>query len=96
MIPGSSTDHVEVVLERIGANTEATTQNGTHRRLIEACDALGYEHRPIWRNATLDDDPGQLRLLPCGLPAGLQAVGHEDLAPGLLGRRRPRCGRRAR
>ena len=51
MIPDSSASNVDVVLERIGANTEATTQNATHRRLIEACDALGYEHRPIWRNA---------------------------------------------
>ena len=55
--PGFVNDHVDVVLERIGANTEATTQNGTHRRLIAGCDALGYEHRPIWRNAALDDDP---------------------------------------
>lgn len=50
-------DHVDVVLERIGANTEATTQNGTHRRMLAACDALGYEHRPLWRNAAPDDDP---------------------------------------
>ena len=49
--------HMDVVLERIGANTEATTQNKTHQRLLEACDQLGYEHRPIWRNASLDDDP---------------------------------------
>lgn len=49
--------HVDVVLERIGANTEATTQNNSHQRMIEACDELGYEHRPIWRNASLDDDP---------------------------------------
>jgi choline dehydrogenase-like flavoprotein len=25
--------------------------------MIAGCDALGYEHRPIWRNAALDDDP---------------------------------------
>lgn len=47
---------MEVVLERINANTEATSQNATHRRLLAACDELGYEHRPIWRNASLDDD----------------------------------------
>jgi choline dehydrogenase-like flavoprotein len=50
-------DHVDAVMERIGANTEATAQNATHRRMIAGCDALGYEHRPIWRNASLDDDP---------------------------------------
>jgi choline dehydrogenase-like flavoprotein len=48
-------DHMEVVLERINANTEATTQNATHRKMMEACDELGYEHRPIWRNASVDD-----------------------------------------
>ena len=63
-------DHLEVVLERIGANTEATTQNGTHRRLIEACDALGYEHRPIWRNAALDDDPANCGYCPAGCQQG--------------------------
>ena len=50
-------DHMDVVMERIGANTEATRQNGTHQKLLHGCDALGYEHRPIWRNASLDDDP---------------------------------------
>lgn len=50
-------DHIDVVMERIGANTEATKQNNTHQRLLAGCDALGYEHRPIWRNASLDDDP---------------------------------------
>lgn len=49
-------EHVEVVLERLGANTEATKQNGTHTRLMAGLDALGHEHRPIVRNATLDDD----------------------------------------
>lgn len=49
-------EHMDVVLERLGANTEATTQNATHRKLMAGCDALGIEHRPIWRNASLDDD----------------------------------------
>ena len=55
--PSFVSEHMEVVLERIGANTEATKQNGTHQRLMAGCDALGYEHRPIWRNAALNDDP---------------------------------------
>ena len=50
-------DHMDVVMERIGANTEATRQNRTHQKLLGACDELGYEHRAIWRNASLDDDP---------------------------------------
>jgi choline dehydrogenase-like flavoprotein len=50
-------DHMDVVMTRIGANTEATKQNETHQKLLHACDELGYEHRPIWRNASLDDDP---------------------------------------
>ena len=44
------------MLERLGANTEATKQNGTHTRLMAGLDALGHEHRPIVRNASLDDD----------------------------------------
>ncbi len=50
-------EHMDVVMERIGANTEATQQNRTHQKMLEACDELGYEHRPIWRNASLEDDP---------------------------------------
>ena len=50
-------EHMNVVMERIGANTEATRQNRTHQQLLRACDELGYEHRPIFRNASLDDDP---------------------------------------
>jgi choline dehydrogenase-like flavoprotein len=50
-------EHVQVVCRRINANTEATTQNATHRRLRAGLDALGYEHRPIVRNASMDDDP---------------------------------------
>jgi choline dehydrogenase-like flavoprotein len=68
--PGFVSDHVEVVLERIGANAEATTQNGTHRRLLEACDALGYEHRPIWRNAALDDEPANCGYCMVGCQQG--------------------------
>ena len=49
-------DHIQTVLERLGANTEATKQNGTHTRLMAGLDALGHEHRPIVRNASLDDD----------------------------------------
>src|SRR5215211_2257423 len=50
-------EHIKVVCRRLNTNTEATTQNATHRRLMEGLDALGYEHRPIVRNVSLDDDP---------------------------------------
>jgi choline dehydrogenase-like flavoprotein len=50
-------EHIGTVMERINANTEATKQNGTHTRLMEGLDALGHEHRPIVRNAALNDDP---------------------------------------
>ena len=63
-------EHMEVVLERIGANTEATKQNGTHQRLMAGCDALGYEHRPIWRNAALHDDPEFCGYCPMGCQQG--------------------------
>ena len=56
--PEFVSDHMDVVMERIGANTEATKQNNTHQKLMAACDALGYEHRPIWRNAALRRRPG--------------------------------------
>jgi choline dehydrogenase-like flavoprotein len=68
--PAFVSDHMEVVLERIGANTEATKQNGTHQRLIAACDELGYEHRPIWRNAALHDDPEFCGYCPMGCQQG--------------------------
>ena len=52
-------DHIDAVMGRINANTEATQQNSTHQKLMEAFDALGYEHRPIVRNVTLEDEPEQ-------------------------------------
>jgi choline dehydrogenase-like flavoprotein len=51
------TEHMDVVLDRLGANTEMTNQNRIHQLMLAGCDELGYEHRPIWRNASRDDDP---------------------------------------
>jgi choline dehydrogenase-like flavoprotein len=42
--------HIDAVLERISANDEATTQNRQHKKMIQALDQLGMEHRPIVRN----------------------------------------------
>jgi choline dehydrogenase-like flavoprotein len=50
-------EHVDVVMKRINANTEATAQNGTHQKLMQALDSMGLEHRPIVRNVSLDDNP---------------------------------------
>jgi choline dehydrogenase-like flavoprotein len=50
--------HLDAVMERISAGTEATSQNRTHRKLIAGFEELGYEHRPIVRNADAScDDP---------------------------------------
>ncbi|MGH2950548.1 MAG: FAD-dependent oxidoreductase [Solirubrobacterales bacterium] len=65
-----ASEHMDAVMERIGANTEATQQNNTHRRLLEACDRLGYEHRPTWRNASLDDDAEHCGYCPTGCQRG--------------------------
>ncbi len=51
-------EHIDAVLERISANDEATTQNRQHKKLIQALDELGMEHRPIVRNVdTACEDP---------------------------------------
>ena len=81
-------EHIDVVMGRINANTEATTQNGTHTRLMEALDALGMEHRPDRAQRKPRRRRGQLRLLPVRMSAGLQALGDEDVAAGRVGQRR--------
>jgi choline dehydrogenase-like flavoprotein len=43
--------HVDSVWERLSVNAEATSQNRTHEKLIDACEALGYPHRALTRNA---------------------------------------------
>jgi choline dehydrogenase-like flavoprotein len=63
-------DHIDAVMERINANTEATTQNATHRRLMAGLDVLGHEHRPIVRNASLDDDDANCGYCPMGCQHG--------------------------
>jgi choline dehydrogenase-like flavoprotein len=63
-------EHIGAVMKRINANTEATTQNETHKKLMAACDALGYEHRPIVRNVSLDDDPEQCGFCFAGCQRG--------------------------
>jgi choline dehydrogenase-like flavoprotein len=51
-------ENFEVVMTRINATDEATSQNRQHRLMIQALDALDMEHRPIVRNVDPScDDP---------------------------------------
>jgi choline dehydrogenase-like flavoprotein len=52
-------EHIDAIWRRLGVNDTATSQNRIHKRLIAACDELGYPHRPLTRNAdTSCEDPG--------------------------------------
>ncbi len=42
--------HIDAVWQRLGVNDTATSQNRTHKKLIEACEALGFGHRALTRN----------------------------------------------
>jgi choline dehydrogenase-like flavoprotein len=50
--------HIDAVWKRLGVNDTATSQNRTHKKLIQACEELGYPHRPLTRNTdTACEDP---------------------------------------
>lgn len=50
--------HIDSVWERLSVNEQATEQNRTHRKLIDACEQLGYPHRALTRNADIAcEDP---------------------------------------
>jgi choline dehydrogenase-like flavoprotein len=50
--------HLDAIWERLSVNDTATSQNRTHKKLIAACDELGYPHRALTRNADPScDDP---------------------------------------
>jgi choline dehydrogenase-like flavoprotein len=50
--------HIDAVWKRLGVNDTATSQNRTHKKLIEACEALDYPHRPLTRNSDVAcEDP---------------------------------------
>jgi len=66
----SYTERIDTVMERLNANTEATKQNQIHRHLMAGLDAQGYEHRPIVRNASLDDDAEFCGYCAAGCPRG--------------------------
>ena len=81
-------DHIDVVMERINANTEATTQNGTHTRLMAGARRAGQRAPADRAQRVARRRRRELRLLPDGLPARLQALGDEDVAAGRLRQRR--------
>ena len=43
-------EHIDAVWERLGVTSSATSHNRTHKKLIEACERLGYPHRDLTRN----------------------------------------------
>jgi choline dehydrogenase-like flavoprotein len=50
--------HIDAVWSRLGVNDVATSQNRIHKRLIAACEQLGYPHRPLTRNTDVAcEDP---------------------------------------
>jgi choline dehydrogenase-like flavoprotein len=51
-------EHIDAIWQRLGVNDTATSQNRTHKKLIQACDQLGYSHRALTRNTDVScEDP---------------------------------------
>jgi len=51
--------HLDAIWQRLGVNDTATSQNRTHKKLIGACEQLGFSHRALTRNADVScEDPG--------------------------------------
>lgn len=50
--------HIHAIWQRLSVNDQATVHNRTHSKLIAGCQACGYTHRAVTRNADLScDDP---------------------------------------
>ncbi len=50
--------HIDAVWKRLAVNDTATSQNRTHKKLIGACEELGYSHRGLTRNVDAScEDP---------------------------------------
>jgi choline dehydrogenase-like flavoprotein len=50
--------HIDAIWERLSVNDAATSQNRTHKKLIDACEKLGYPHRVLTRNTDVScEDP---------------------------------------
>src|SRR4051794_5891298 len=51
-LAGSDYDvHLDAVWKRLGVNDDCSDYNGPHQRMLEACDALGYDVVRITRNS---------------------------------------------
>jgi choline dehydrogenase-like flavoprotein len=50
--------HIDAIWDRLSVNAEATSQNRSHRKLIDAMESCGFPWKPITRNADKEcDDP---------------------------------------
>jgi choline dehydrogenase-like flavoprotein len=50
--------HIDAVWKRLSVNDTATSHNRTHKKLIQACEQLGYPHRALTRNTDVScEDP---------------------------------------
>jgi choline dehydrogenase-like flavoprotein len=64
-------EHIDAIWKRLGVNDTATSQNRTHKRLIAACEELGYPNRPLTRNAdTACEDPSTCGYCYAGCQTG--------------------------
>ena len=63
--------HLDAVWERIGVNADCSDLSGPHLRLKEGAEALGYDFRPITRNADPDlYDPASAAYMGFGDSSG--------------------------
>ena len=63
--------HLDAVWARLGVNADCSDLSGPHLRLKEGAEALGYDFRPITRNADPDlYDPASAAYMGFGDPSG--------------------------
>jgi choline dehydrogenase-like flavoprotein len=63
--------HMDAIWERLQVNSEATSQNRSHKKMIEALDKLGWPHKVITRNADPScDDPRECGYCSAGCQKG--------------------------
>jgi choline dehydrogenase-like flavoprotein len=64
-------EHIDAVMERINATSEVTTQNRQHKKMIQALEALGMDHKAIVRNVDPScEDPRQCGYCLAGCQKG--------------------------
>ncbi|WP_208025706.1 FAD-dependent oxidoreductase [Amycolatopsis acidicola] len=65
--------YTDLVWERLGVNTDATTYNANTRAMITGLAAHGYAHEPLPRNAKLDDEAEYCGFCNAGCRRGSKA-----------------------